>query len=402
MARKILIFSTAYHPFVGGAEVAVKEITDRITEFEFDLITARFDAKLPKFEKVGNVNVYRIGFGLKTVDKLLLPFLGALKVLTLGRKNKYFCYWCVMVSFASGAAYIANFFNHPKVPIILTLQEGDSESHLTHRWFGLLNLSWKLALKYASEVAAISSYLAERARRLGYEREVKIIPNGVDLNIFKRTFNLYGWNNAASVLNNNEIGYFFLWTFSRLTEKNGIKDIIKAIQILNGEFKLHNKFKLLIVGDGLLKNELIKLSEKLGVRDQVIFLGYKNQKEIVDLILKESNKAVLFKSINVWHIFVRPSLSEGFGNAFIEAMSVGIPIIATRVGGIPDFLKDHDTGLFCNINDPQSIASSVMEYINSPKLTEKITENAYKMVVEKYDWDLVAKKMQEVFNKLLR
>ena len=62
--RRILIFSTAYYPFVGGAEVAVKEITDRLVgSFDFDLITARFEKKLPPVEKVGNVTVYRIGSG---------------------------------------------------------------------------------------------------------------------------------------------------------------------------------------------------------------------------------------------------------------------------------------------------------------------------------------------------
>ena len=62
----------SFFPFVGGAEVAVKEITDRISDIEFDMITARMDRKLPKFERVGNVNVYRMGFGVKALDKIIL------------------------------------------------------------------------------------------------------------------------------------------------------------------------------------------------------------------------------------------------------------------------------------------------------------------------------------------
>ena len=63
--KKILIFSLAYYPnFVGGAEVAIKEITDRISpeDFEFHMITLRFDSRLPKTEKIGNIFVHRIGF----------------------------------------------------------------------------------------------------------------------------------------------------------------------------------------------------------------------------------------------------------------------------------------------------------------------------------------------------
>ena len=61
MKKRILIFSTAYFPLVGGAEVAVKEITDRLSDFEFVMITARLDSKLPLVEKIGNIEVHRLG-----------------------------------------------------------------------------------------------------------------------------------------------------------------------------------------------------------------------------------------------------------------------------------------------------------------------------------------------------
>ncbi|MDD5071750.1 MAG: hypothetical protein PHQ42_03375, partial [Patescibacteria group bacterium] len=75
--KRVLIISTAYFPFVGGAEVAVREITERISAIEFDMITARMDRKLPRFERLGNINVYRIGIGLQIFDKLWLAFGGA-------------------------------------------------------------------------------------------------------------------------------------------------------------------------------------------------------------------------------------------------------------------------------------------------------------------------------------
>lgn len=379
MAKKILIFSTAYHPFVGGAEVAVKEITDRITDIEFDLITARFDAKLPKFEKVGNVDVYRIGFGLKTIDKLLLPFLGALKVLTLGRKNKYFCYWCVMVSFASGAAYIANFFNRPKIPIILTLQEGDSEAHLLHRWFGLINMAWRLALKKASIVTAISRYLAIRAYRVGYKGDVKIIPNGVNVKLFTQELTLHEKENIRHKFGFNKEDVVLV-TASRLVSKNGIGDVIKALALLP------KNIKFLVLGSGPLETELVNLSNYLDVKKRIVFNGYVD----INLIPK------YFKSSD---IFIRPSLFEGFGNSFIEAMASKISVIATPVGGINDFLFEGKTGYLCRIESPYYIAKTVKEVISDSN-RHQIIENAYRMVVEKYDWDLVAKKMQEVFKTL--
>ena len=71
-AKRILIFSTAYYPFIGGAEIAIKEITDHLSkDFEFDLIKARLQKSLLKKEKNVNFNVYRVGIGNKGFDKIL-------------------------------------------------------------------------------------------------------------------------------------------------------------------------------------------------------------------------------------------------------------------------------------------------------------------------------------------
>ena len=91
--KRVLIFSFSYYPLVGGAEVAVKEITDRIGRGEFsskggpafswDMITMRFDRDTPKFEKIGNINGYR----LNCFSKYLFPFFSFSKAALLHRRN---------------------------------------------------------------------------------------------------------------------------------------------------------------------------------------------------------------------------------------------------------------------------------------------------------------------------
>ena len=118
-ARKILIFSLVYYPrFIGGAEVAIKEITDRIpdSEYEFDMVTLRFDKTLPKVEKIGNVTIYRVGFvgeyrdsadSLKFplhLNKYLLPITGYLKARKLHKKFQYDAVWSMMANYAGFAA----------------------------------------------------------------------------------------------------------------------------------------------------------------------------------------------------------------------------------------------------------------------------------------------------------
>ena len=66
--KRVVIFSTAYLPLIGGAELAVKEITDRLKDFEFDLVCARIDGNLPENERLGSVNVHRVGFGCARIN----------------------------------------------------------------------------------------------------------------------------------------------------------------------------------------------------------------------------------------------------------------------------------------------------------------------------------------------
>ena len=99
-------------------------------------------------------------------------------------------------------------------------------------------------------------------------------------------------------------------------------------------------------------------------------------------------------------VFVRPSLSEGLGNSFLEAMEAGLPVIGTKVGGIPDFLIDGETGLFCEINDPKSIAEKIKLALSDIGLREKMIAKGKRMVEERYDWNLVAGKMHGIFNEL--
>ncbi len=374
--KRILIFSIAYVPFVGGAELAVKEITDRLGGFHFDLITFHFDRKLPKIEKIGNVIAHRI-----KGTKLFFSFFAFLRGLALHKKYKYDVVWAIMANRAGFAALFFKTF-HPEVKFLLTLQEGDPLDYPKKQmglfWFFLKHL-FKTIFTKADYIQTISNYLAVWARKMDYKGRLEIIPNGVDINIFKK--NLDNIDKLRSKLE-APLSYIWLITTSRLVEKNGIEDIIKALKYLD------KKYKLFILGTGPLEERLRRITKDLDLEDRVKFLGQKDHKDIPDYI-------------NVSKVFIRPSLSEGMGNSFIEAMAAGIPVIGTRVGGIPDFIKDGETGLFCEVNSPQSIAEKVTEYINNPKRTDKIVETAQKLVREKYDWDLIAEKMKNIFEKLL-
>ncbi len=378
--KKVIIFSTAYLPLVGGAEIAIKELTDRLGDYEFDLITARLNAKLPKNERISRVNVYRIGFG-GAIDKLLLPFWGCFLALRLNKKREYDIIWAIMASYGGIAASFFKFFCAKK-KFVLTLQEGDEESHLKRYAFGISFLYrlfiyplYTLPIRSADVIQAISNYLKDRARKSGAKCDIKIVPNGVNVFLFK--------NKGSDVgAIRKELGFGkldnVLVTVSRLVKKNAVLDLVRSLSFLP------NEIKLLIIGEGNEREKIKKVVSDLGLEKRVKIIGFVSH-------------ANLPKYLHASDVFVRASLSEGMGNAFLEAMAAGLPVIATPVGGIVDFLIDQKTGLFCDVNSPESIAQVVQKLINNPELARLVNSNSFKMVSERYDWNRLAEDMREVF-----
>lgn len=400
--RKILIFSLVYYPkFIGGAEVAIKEITDRISpkEIEFHMVTLRLDKSLPRFEKVGNVYVHRVGFSgvMKDssdslrfplhINKYILPFLAFLKSRQLHKTHKFDGIWAMMANYSGFGALFFKMSN-PNIPFLLSLQEGDPIDYIKHRTRMVAPL-FKRIFTYADSVQAISTYLANFAKNMGYQGEVHVVPNAVDTKFFSTRQTPEEIEELKKKLKKHD-GDVFLITTSRLVVKNAVDDIIRALSFLP------QNVKLLILGVGYEEEKLRHLAKSMNLEDRVNFLGYVPHNEMPQYL-------------HVSDIFIRPSLSEGFGNSFVEAMAADIPVIATPVGGIVDFLFDPDmnperepTGLFCEVKNPESISNQVRKLLENPAMRRLIVLHAHKMVFDQYDWSHIARDMKEkVFDQML-
>ncbi len=389
--NKILIISLAYHPFVGGAEVAIKEITQRLGSdfsapggqgFCFDMITCNLDGVQKSEEENFNGidKIYRIslfphpyqggGWGgvKKVINKYLFPWLAYKKAVELQNENNYSVVWAMM---ANQAGWAAKKFKKkfPRIKYLLTLQEGDSELDIWLRtWF--IRPLYKNIYKTADYIQAISNFLKKRAINLGAKCKIEVVPNGIGTVI------------ARSEATKQSQGIKRVITVSRLVEKNGLRYLIEAMTNVDG--------KLIILGNGKLEFKLKSLTKNLNLENKVEFLG-------------EVTNDQVYEYLNTADVFARPSLSEGLGNAFLEAMAQSVPVIATPVGGIPDFLEDGKTGWFCKVKNPKSIADKI-NYILDEKNKEEVNmviENARKMVIEKYNWDQISIKMKNIFIKLI-
>lgn len=399
--KKILILSLGYYPnLIGGAEVAVKEITDRIdpNEISFDLICLRFDKNLPHTEKIGNVMVHRIGLTANKptvvdikkmplhLNKPLFQFLAALKAHQLHKKNHYDGIWAMMAHSCGVPAAIFKIF-HPDVPYLLTLQEGDPPEYIQKKMLPLYPLFVR-AFTTADFMQTISTFLAGWARSMGYKGPLEVVPNAVNTKHFSQVYTTEELDSLKEKLGKKKDDVYIITT-SRLVKKNAIDDVIKSLALLP------DNFKFLVLGIGPDEVMLRALAQENDVAERVIFLGQIDHKEMP-------------KYLHISDIFTRPSLSEGMGNSFVEAMAAGLPVVATQEGGVADFLFDPErnpdkkpTGLAVSPRDPEGLARQFRRFVDDQTLRAEIIKNARELAFAKYDWDLIAHDMKEkVFDKL--
>jgi glycosyltransferase involved in cell wall biosynthesis len=395
--KRILFFSLTYHPFIGGAEVAIKETTDRISreEYTFDMITLRFDSALPKFERVGNIDIFRIGFTRRSatmsdlkkfplvLNKYLYPFWALAAAWVLHRRKRYDAVCSVMTSYSSFAALFFKIV-HPRVPYIVRSDDGDPIDYLKKR-VGVFSPLFTRVFTKADFAITSSTYLERFVRSMGYKGPLAIVPNGVDAAHFSQTYAPAELDALKQKLGKRE-GDVYLITTSRLVKKNAVDDVIRALPLLP------DQVSFLIFGAGPDEGKLRVLAEELGVASRARFMG-------------QIGHAEMPKYLKVSDIYIRPSLSEGFGIVFIEAMAAELPVIATQEGGIADFLFDakrnpdkETTGWAVDKDSPEQITEAVEDIIAHPEQVARVKATAKKMAIEKYDWDLIARKMQAAFD----
>ncbi|NMC51754.1 glycosyltransferase family 4 protein [Candidatus Kuenenbacteria bacterium] len=392
---KVLVFSLTYLPFIGGAEIALKEITDHLENFEFHLITAKISPDLASEEKIGNIHIRRLGHGGK-LDKYLYPLRAYSLAHKLHSQYNYNLIWAMLETWGGIAALFFK-FRFPKIKYLLTMQSGDSDWFIRLRtwfWWPL----YKMVYTRSDHIQVISSWLANRARKYGYKKEISIVPNGVDLEKFKTPTAPARFNARRAGEQNSKLKIKeelsikpedkIILTDSRLVVKNGVADLIKSFHLLVTSYKL--PVTLFILGSGPLEKQLKQLATQLGVQDKIIFLGTVPYEKIEDYY-------------QVADVFVRPSLTEGFGNVFVQAMAAGLPVVATPVGGIIDFLKEGETGWLCQVKKPESIAEKIKYILDERNQAEveRVVVGAQKMVAEKYSWDSVSDQMKAIFNSLI-
>ncbi len=388
--KKILIFSLAYYPrFVSGAEIAIREITDRISPFdiEFHMVTLRFGPADTRYERIGNVHVHRVGVGPSYLSKILFIPLAVLRARSLCKTEKIDALWAVMTYMLVPVALLR--LTGVRLPYALTLQDGDPYDKVFGRFSAKLLLPCiDYGFRKATIIQTISKYLAQWPRKRGYKGVVEVIYNGADTNDLSGHFTQEVVDTLKRQLGKKE-GEIYLVNTARLEHQKAHDDVIRALQFLP------RHISYLIAGSGTQESMLRELAQSLGVASRVKFVG-QIPMDTVTLYRKVSD------------IFVAPSRSEGLGNAFLSAMASRMPVVATQEGGLAEFVfGEHEpsgasqTAWVVQKDTPQAIAETVQNILANPERVLEVTARARALVEEKFNWELIAKEMREkVFTKV--
>ena len=207
-------------------------------------------------------------------------------------------------------------------------------------------------------------------------KRIRLIPRWVDLNRFALRSN-----------DRRSKTQFTIGIVGRITPLKGHEYLLKAmVRILRSVPYV----KLLIIGDAPVnkmhyKDELKTLTRRLGLTHHVDFLG---KRKDVPKLLSKLNLLVL-----------STTTEEAFGRVILEAQASGVPVVATRVGGVIDIFEVGKTGYLVPRKSPESMAEAIIKILKNAKLAKELSENAYKKVKDKFTLDKMAEKILAVYNE---
>lgn len=239
----------------------------------------------------------------------------------------------------------------------------------------------KLCLRGFDKVLCVSQALKEECLRAGLPAAIcEVLENGVDCQHFcpqiprEEAKRRLGLPVDAAI-----VGYV-----GRLSAEKDLETLLRALGKLRGlGYPVHG----LIVGDGPLLGKLAALAGELGLGQHVTFAGHSPDPRL---------------HYSAMDIFVLPSLREGLPNVLLEAMAMALPVVATPVGGIPQALKDGETGAFFPCGDAEVLTQIVAHFLDNPGLRTAVGQNARRYVSANRSFEKRMERLEQIYLELCR
>ncbi|HEY4712531.1 MAG TPA: glycosyltransferase family 4 protein [Dehalococcoidia bacterium] len=385
MMKRILIFAAYFYPHVGGYEKIVYELSRRLVQngYEIDILTCNTE-KVLAYEELDSMHIYRLPCwnALNSTYPIPKPCLTSFKILRrLLRKNYDVIHTQTRFFITSFLGLIFAKLN--RAPLMHT-EYGARHSIISNKVIDLISRAYDhsigaLIVRAARRNIGVSEAACEFLKHLG-ATNIQLVHDGIDTTIFKKKEDTNYRQKAG--ISKDAIVITFV---GRLIYAKGVQDLISAFSRIKDTAP---EVKLLIVGDGPYRAELENLAQQTDCHGSILFLGQRNQDEVIDVL-------------SATDIFVNPSYSEGLPTSVMEAASIGLPIIATDVGGTREIITTDKTGILIKAGDVGQLAEELCRLLANAELREKLGENARIFVERKFNWDKITGEYIKLYTSLV-
>jgi N-acetyl-alpha-D-glucosaminyl L-malate synthase BshA len=235
----------------------------------------------------------------------------------------------------------------------------------------------KFSMEVSDALSTVSRYIVDKTSAdFGISKPIRLIPNFVDNSRFRPDQGgcmreLFAGPDEKIIMH-----------LSNYRPVKNAPDVVRIFKLVNDQMPS----KLVLIGDGPDAPYVLRLAEELGLKDRVLFLGG-----------QDSVETILCKG----DLFLLPSASEAFGLAALEAMACGVPVVGSIVGGLPELVRDGEVGYLEPIGDVNAMAERSLEILSDINLHRRLSENARKLTVEKFDTADIVSQYYQFYQEVL-
>jgi glycosyltransferase involved in cell wall biosynthesis len=396
---KICLLSEAFYPVVGGAESHSKLLARELVErgHEVIVITRRVETSFPVVDEIEGARIYRVppaGGSPRLGKYFMVPF--AAKALYAHREEYDVVYVCGIRTLGVVGVFMARLLGKACALRSESMGElnGDfaredlieEHSYLAPLIGAAVNVRNSI-LKRADCFVSISSAITEEYQTAGVDEEkIAVIPNGIDMERFRPATD----NEDQRLRSKLNLPPKWLATYTgKLNKGKGVSVLLKAwVDLIKRSPDLH----LVLVGSGSgqylsCEDELRDFVHAHDLGEYVTFTGYV---ENVEDYLRASN------------CFAFPSRSEAFGLSLAEAMACGLPCVATKIGGIPDFVTDRKDGILVPVGDATALEQAIWQLYSHEEKASKMGARARDAIQRRFSIQVITDSHLKTFSEILK
>ena len=379
---RLLMLNYEFPPLGGGAGSATYHMAIELQKrgHRVDILTAR-EKGGRAFETIEGVRVFRVPsfrFGVHDAGisgAASYLFFARLELAHLMRENRY----DLMHYYFGLPTGVLSFYSHLKhgIPYIVSLRGSDVPGYDPNRkallsMHQLLESTRRKIWHNASAVVANSNSLRQLAIDSDGGCNIEVIPNGVDTERFAPARTPRGKDDPLQVL-----------CVSRLIPRKGLTTLIEAAAELRD-----SNIEVEIVGSGEMARGLRKLIRSLHLQQCVSLTGFMARPELASRYRRAD-------------IFVLPSLSESCAMALLEALSSGLPVIVSNVGGNPEIVRHEENGLLFEAGSSAGLAAALRRLTAAPALRARMSENNLSKIRTQHAWQHIARRYEGVYRRVV-